>query len=89
MSAGCQEEDNDFHPGPCNKLHGCMKSLDHGSVQIPQVKRQVQTAIGAASVPEGGVKEFYCHRILFKKQKTVTRFGAKRLQKVPENSRTK
>ena len=54
MSAGCQEEDNDFHPGPCNKLHGCMKSLDHGSVQIPQVKRQVQTAIGSASVPEGG-----------------------------------
>ena len=39
MNAGRQEEDKDFHLCPCNNLHGCMKSFDHGSVEIPQGKQ--------------------------------------------------
>ena len=44
MNAGRQEEDKDFHLCPCNNLHGCMKSFDHGSVEIPQGK-QVESAL--------------------------------------------
>ena len=48
MNAGCQEEDKDFHLCPCNNLHGCMKSFDHGSVEIPQGK-QVESPVRSAS----------------------------------------